>query len=104
MGNNAPYTREYIAGYRDGVKDALDGKVGDWDNTDLGELPIKAMALSSRATNCLMNYGCSHVKYMIQLSSDRIMGMRNLGPKTASEIAGWLIEHDILCSAWSEYI
>ena len=67
-------------------------------------LPVKAMGLSSRVSNCLINSGCTHVCDVIRLSSSQIMRMRNLGSKTASEIAQWVIEHGILSSAWSEYI
>jgi len=98
------YMQGDIAGYSDGVRDANSGKPVDWMTSDLARLPIKAMALSSRATNCLMNYGCTRVEDVIQLSRDRIVRMRNLGPKTASEIAQWLIENGIVCTAWSEYI
>lgn len=93
----------YLAGYRDGVKDVTSGKAVAWQLSDLGKLPIKAMALSTRAYNCLVNCGCTYVEDVIALSSYSIMTMRNLGPKTAAEIAHWLLDHGILSSAWTEY-
>ena len=104
MSNDSLYQKGYIEGYWDGVKDTLSGRVTDWQGSDLAKLPIRSMALSSRACNCLLQCGCTHVGDVIALSSDVILRMRNLGPKTASEIAGWLVEHDILGSAWSEYV
>ena len=98
------YYKGYITGYRDGVKDAALGKVADGQSSDIGKLPIQAMGLSTRACNCLVYCGCTHVEDVIALSSYAIMSMRNLGPKTASEIARWLTEHGILCSAWAEYL
>jgi len=98
------YKNGYIAGYWDGVKDACCGKTTQWQAKDMINLPVKAMGLSSRASNCLINSGCTHVCDVIRLSSSQIMRMRNLGSKTASEIAQWVIEHGILSTAWSEYI
>lgn len=104
MTEDSLYQKGYIKGYWDGVKDTATGKVADWEKSDIAKLPIKAMLLSPRACNCLMHCGCTNVGDVIALSSDRILRMRNLGPKTAAEIASWVIEHGILCSAWSEYI
>lgn len=98
------YYEGYIAGYRDGVKDAVTGNVTDWKTADIRKMPVRAMALSTRAYNCLMHSGCTYVEDVIALSSCSIMTMRNLGSKTASEIAHWLAEHGIACSAWTEYL
>lgn len=95
--------RGYLAGYWDGVKDSISGSVTQWQENDIGKLPIQAMGLSSRACNCLVYSGCTYVKDVIALSDDAIIRMRNMGPKTAAEIAGWMIEHGILSSAWSGY-
>ena len=94
----------YIAGYWDGVKDACCGKAEQWQSKNIMKLAVKAMGLSARAGNCLINSGCTYIGDVIQLSSCQIMRMRNLGPKTASEIAQWVMEHGILSTAWSEFI
>ena len=104
MPKDPQYKQGYIVGYWDGVQDAVSGKITEWQVSDIGNLPIKAMALSTRAYDCLEKCGCTHVKDVIALNSDAIMRMHGLGPKTASEIANWLIEHGLLGSAWSEYI
>ena len=104
MLNNIDYKNGYIAGYWDGVKDACCGKAMQWQSKDMMNLPVKAMGISSRAINCLINSGCNRIGDVMQLSRSQIMCMRNLGPKTASEIARWVTEQGILSSAWSEYI
>jgi len=104
MLNDLHYKNGYIAGYWDGVKDVYCGKATQWQSKEMMNLPVKAMGLSSRAMNCLINSGCTHVGDVVQLCSSQIMRMKNLGPKTASEIAQWVIEHGILSTAWSEYI
>ena len=104
MSKDLLYREGYIAGYMDGVKDAVLGKVNDWRASDTASLPIKAMDISTRAYNCLAMCGCVLVKDVADLSSEAILRMRNLGPKTASEIANWLTSQGILSSAWSEYI
>ena len=98
------YYEGYIAGYRDGVKDCISGKTEDWRFSDIGKMPVGAMGLSTRAYNCLTRYGCVNVEDVFALSKDSIMRMRNVGTKTAAEIAHWMIEHGILASAWSEYL
>lgn len=98
------FRKGYIKGYWDGVKDAVSGRVADCQMSDITKIPIRSMGLSSRACNCLTIYGCINVGDIIALRSDNIMRMRNLGSKTAAEIAQWLIDHGILCTAWSEYV
>lgn len=98
------YIRGYLAGYRDGVRDSVSGNVLQWQENDMGQLPVQAMGLSSRACNCLIYSGCVHIKDVVALSDDTIVRMRNMGPKTAAEIAEWMIEHGILSTAWSGYL
>lgn len=98
------YSKEYIAGYRDGAKDAVSGKLTDGAVLEIAYLPIKAMEVSTRAKNCLFYSGFTNVGELLALNSEEIMRIRNLGQKTASEIAKWLIESGILNSAWSEYV
>ena len=98
------YKKGYIQGYWDGIKDATSGKTTDWQRLDIVELTIQAMGISTRACNCLKNAGYTHVKDLLTLNSYDIGRMRNIGRVTASEIARWLTEQGILCTAWSEYV
>lgn len=104
MAQDPLYQKGYAAGYWDGVKDHASGKVADGQSGDIGKIPIQAMGLSTRVSNCLLYRGYSHVEDLLELSSDEIMRMRNVGRKTASEIAQWLIEHEIYGSSWSVYV
>ena len=87
MLNDSLYKKGYIAGYWDGVKDSLSGKTIDWRSSDIGELPIQAMGISTRACGALMHSGYTHVKDLLSISSYDIGRMRNVGRKTTSEIA-----------------
>ena len=97
------YYKGYIAGYRDGILDAAKGIKPDMVQ-DANNLPLAAAPLSARARNCLHSAGCKSVTDAAKLSDQAIATMRNLGPKTASEIAHWLDLQGIRFSAWSKYL
>lgn len=98
------YYQGYMAGYWDGVSDTLNNRSVMPVSGDLMTLPIKAMNVSTRARNCLSGSGCKNITDVASLSEQTIMTMRNLGTKTASEIAQWLLAHGIHCSAWTKYL
>ena len=98
------YHKAYLAGYLDGLRDAERGKTIASVSTDLLEFPLNAMEISTRAGNCLSASGCTCVADIVALDADTIKIMRNLGRKTASEIAEWLETHRIHTSAWSLYL
>ena len=101
---NPIHYSSYLAGYRDGVRDTLNGKITRIPNNDLAALPLQAMGLSTRATNCLRRAGCSCVADVAALNGQTIATMRNMGIKTATEIARWLHNHHIHCTEWDEYL
>ena len=103
-GKRNPYYIGYLAGYRDGVRDAVAGKTTLLIESDITKLPITVMHLSVRAHNCLARAKCEFVEDVALLSEHAIITMRNLGPKTAREIAQWLDTHGICYSAWSQYL
>lgn len=98
------YYKGYVAGYRDGITDAASGRNATAEEIDILNLPIKAMALSARAGNCLRLAGCTYIADVAALSEYAITTMRRLGTKTASEIAHWLDAQGICYSAWSKYL
>lgn len=104
MGKDPIWFKGYIAGYRDGVRDGVSGKTAQWQTSDILKMPIQAMELSSRAYRCLLYSGCEYVEDVIALTDDTIIKMRNLGRKTASEIAEWVTAHGIYHSDWSKYL
>ena len=98
------YYKSYIAGYRDGVADAYSGKVHPHNTSDPSKLPVAVMGLSTRACNCLIWANCQTVADVLALDEYAVQTMRNLGPKTAAEIAHWLVEHYYFSSVWVQYL
>ena len=99
-----PYYKGYIEGYREGIIDAASGQTTKKIENDITAFPIKAMGLSTRAYHCLQRAGCTHIIDVVTLSEHTIATMRNLGTKTASEIAYWLDRQGICYSAWNKYL
>lgn len=98
------YYRGYISGYIAGVSDARNGRAQLPDTADIKTFPIGIMTVSTRGRNCLIREGCVTIGDVAALDDDRIRTMRSIGVKTAREIACWLEEHGIPCSAWSKYL
>ena len=98
------YRRGYAAGYADGVRDAVESKVKPAKESLVASIPVKGMVISTRAINCLIAAGCRTVLDVSELSEFKISRMRNMGKKTAHEIACWLMENGINDSAWSAFL
>lgn len=98
------YCEGYIAGYLDGVRDGRNGKEADFAEGDMAALPVRAMDVSARARNCLSAAGCGQVADILALDARTVATMRNLGVKTAAEIAHWLDGHGIRSSVWARYL
>ena len=96
--------KAYIVGYRDGVRDAQNGMDLTNIDSDLLKLPVEAMEITTRARNCLLWTKCYTIGDVLRLDADDIRKIRNMGSKTAAQIAHWLIAHGFYCSAWSEYL
>lgn len=100
---NDLFLKGYLEGYQDGIRDGALGKTAKMIDTDVTSMPITMMGLSMRACNCLKNKGCTYVADVVSLTDYEIMTMRNMGKKSASESAAWLIAHGILQSDWCKY-
>lgn len=98
------YRKGYIAGYRDGIRAADSGKAATIIEKGIVDFPVEVMGLSTRACNCLSRAGCANIADVVVLSDQAIAAMRNMGAKTASEIAHWLDDNGICYSAWSKYL
>ena len=96
--------QKYMEGYRDGFRDAVNGKADISAQNEVLALPIKVVPLSARARNCLTAAGCVSVKDVVNLEEGKIARIRNLGVKTGKEIALYLVENGIYESAWNDYI
>ena len=49
-------------------------------------VPIEALGLSCRAYNCLMRTKIDTVQKLFEFGTERLLGIRNLGRKSADEI------------------
>ena len=98
------YYKGYVAGYRDGLRNAAKGKTIDTDRELAEDLPIQIAKLSTRAKNCLLLAGCVTLGDAAALPAERIARLRSTGPKTAGEIARCLDELGIRYSDWNAYL
>lgn len=94
----------YLEGYKDGFRDGKNGIKREEQCGEFKVLPINMMPLSTRARNCLTAAGCVSVADVADLEESKIARIRNLGKKTAKEIAIWLVENGIFDSAWCLYL
>ena len=98
------YSRGYQAGYQQALADydliPKDSQIP----VEIQTLPLDHLGLSKRAVNCLHAAGCHCMDDVCKLDAARILRMRNLGTKTAAEIAAVIIEYGIHHTAWSQFV
>ena len=98
---------EYMRGYSDAMEDAETGKDSHMKKVVAGllELPIDEFDLSVRAFNCLKRSGVNKVGDLLTYDTeDSIMRIRNLGRRSAGEIALKLNQQGICNSAWAKFL
>ena len=100
----ALYRQGYIAGYQKALMDYHILPKDSHISVEIQALPIDNLGLSARAVNCLRIAGCNCIGDVCGLDELRIQRMRNLGPKTAAEIAGLIVEYGIHHTAWSQFL
>ena len=98
------YKTGYDQGYKDGYSDGQNGVEQPSISEELLNHPIDSLGLSVRAYNCLLRAGCERVGDAVRLSEDQIQRIRNLGAKTANEIACAIRDLGIPNTSWSTYI
>lgn len=100
------YRQGYFDGYRNGYNRGLaDGRLGvQCTDESILHLPVEAMGISVRACGCLTRANCHRIEEVAFLREERICVMRNLGPKTACEIAQALHGLGITHTAWDKYL
>ena len=105
MTESAAYRKGYQQGFQAGYQTALAHCCQDTSapSQDLLTLPLEALGLSSRARNRLTCAGCRCLGDVCALSIHQIATMRNLGIKTAAEIAEVLAEHNLHNTHWAKY-
>lgn len=98
------YTHGYKAGYEMGRKDERTGREQAYeDNPDMN-LTIENLNLSTRAYQCLRKLVCHKIGDVAQKEADDIWRTRNMGKKTADEIAQALRNHGIYNTDWDQFI
>lgn len=98
------YNLGYIAGYKDGTNDTVNGRTHSFcDNEEL-LLPVEVLAISVRSLNCLTRIGCTTIDDVVRISDERILRARNMGRKSADEIARALKQRGIHHTEWDKYI
>ena len=98
------YKTGYDQGYKDGYADGQNGFEQPSISEELLNHPIDSLGLSVRAYNCLLRADCKRVGDVVRLSKDQIQRIRNLGAKTANEIACVIRDLGIPNTSWSTYI
>lgn len=98
------YHKGYLAGYRRGIEDGKSGRGGAQVESELLDLPIQFLNLSTRPFNSLDRADYRTIRDIVSLSQQEIRKIRNLGMKGLREIAGALWERGIRDSAWNEWL
>lgn len=78
--------------------DATKGMIPGPIPTQLQEMPIEVLDLSSRTYNCLKRSQITTVGQVLQMSEDELLGLRNFGQKSLVELQDKLAEHGIVRS------
>lgn len=101
--NNTEECRKaYLLGYHAGYSDGISGK--EKDRVQAPSDPIEAMDLSGRAHSCLHYAGYRLISEVAALPEFDIQRMRNLGKKTANEIALALHKLGIFGTDWDLFL
>ena len=98
------YRLGYQAGYQKALQDYHIIPKDSHIPVEIHALPLNSLGLSTRAVNCLHAAGCHCLGEVCKLDSEHIMRMRNLGTKTATEIAALILGYNIHHTAWSQFV
>ena len=98
------YRNGYLDGYQDGVLATQKGEHRGHGENELLYLSIEAMGITTRARNCLVGLGCRHISDLLELKEEKLRHARNLGSKTAAEIAAWLEHTGFSYTVWSRFL
>ncbi len=100
-----PEDKKYLDGYRAGYRDGLAaGLAGITTRPETLALPIEALNLSTRCFNCLHENQYLRIQDLAQITPLQIYRMRNMGKKSANEIARALHRFGVFPTAWDEFV
>lgn len=96
---------EYVRGYNAGFEDAEKGGTNYVSSYHSHHLNMEDLDLSVRSFNCLKRAGINTLEDIINITNpDAIMRIRNLGRKSAVEIAEKLLRLGICNEAWASIL
>lgn len=98
------YTNGYNDGYATGRYDERTGQEEAYKNNPILGLTIENLGLSTRAFQCLRKLNCDRIGDVTRVEADDIWRTRNMGKITANEIAEALRKHDIIGTAWDQFL
>lgn len=96
------YQKGFLLGYQAGYRDCL--RKQDQTLNFENDIPLEALGLSTRAYHCLYHFGCRTRKDVVSLKESEIQKMRNLGKKSAAEIAATLESCGISGTPWELFL
>lgn len=107
MKTASEYKRGYLAGYRkgyaEGVENTRQGVKPVISKSEILDIPIEAMPISTYAKNCLIRANILHIRDLIALDEQNIYCIRGMGAVTADQIAKALHKYGIPNTAWDGY-
>ena len=98
------YKAGYNDGYENGRKDERNGRQEAYKANPLLNLTIETLGLSTRAFQCLRRMNCDRIGDVTEKEADDIWRTRNMGKITANEIAEALRKHNIIGTAWDQFL
>lgn len=101
---NRGYHAGYVEGHKDGSRAALSGGPIADPEADVLSQPVEFLNLSTHARHCLQLANYRTIQDVVSIDTDRILSIRNMGKKTAAEIAKALQNLGILHTAWYQYL
>ena len=101
---NKGFSKGYAEGYRHGRIDQKNNVDHSYGPEDLLAQPIEYLNLSTRAQQCLFYRNCETVGDVVRLSEETIRTTRNLGKKSADEIARKLRAAGAQGSDWDQFL
>ena len=101
---NKGFSKGYADGYRHGRMDQENNIAHSFGPDDLLAQPVEYLNLSTRAQQCLFLRGCETVGDIVRLTEETIRTTRNLGKKSADEIARKLQAVGAKGSDWDQFL
>ena len=94
--------QERIKAYREGFLDGYH-KSGVQRNVPVPDMLLEELELSAHARQCLAWAGIQTVRELMECPEEKIRYMRNMGPKTASQIAEALRKVGVVYTSWDKF-